>query len=132
MGKGRRLQSVQAAEKTLELLGILVMGSERLTIGRLATKLGLGRNDTLLLLVTLESRGVVRWDEQAKVYRPGQESVELARQLLGLVGLPLVEPKTTVVSRPLTARPVVTRNLRSGRRLEAGVHATTHPDDVAM
>ncbi len=119
MRKERRLLTVQAAEKTVELLEILVGGSERLTIGRLAAKLGMDRNNALLLLVTLESRGMVRWDEQAKVYRPGQKSAELARQVLGLFGLPLAEQKA-VSSRALPARPVATRKLRSDRRFEVG------------
>lgn len=120
MRKERRLLTVQAAEKTVELLEILVGGNERLTIGRLAAKLGMDRNNALLLLVTLESRGMVRWDEQAKVYRPGQKSAELARQVLGLFGLPLAEQKTAVSSRSLPARPVTTRKLRSDRRFEVG------------
>lgn len=125
MRKEQRLLTVQAVEKTLELLDILVTGNERLTIRSLATRLGLGRNDVLLLLVALESRGMVLWDEQAKVYRPGQKSAELARQLLGLSGLAPVEAKTLAPSRPLPARPVVARKLRSDRRVEvAGLSAS--------
>jgi len=120
MRKEKRLLTVQAAEKTLELMEILAAGSERLTIGALAAAMSVSRNDALLLLVTLESRGMVCWDEQAKVYRPGQKSAELARQLLNLFGKSGVEQKTPVAPRPLMARPVVTRQLRLGRRREAG------------
>lgn len=82
MRKEKRLQTVQATEKTLELLEILATGSEDLHIGELAAKLRMGRNEVLLLLVTLESRGMARWDERVKIYRAGWKSTELARHLL--------------------------------------------------
>ncbi|HEY4745564.1 MAG TPA: helix-turn-helix domain-containing protein [Desulfuromonadaceae bacterium] len=118
MRKERRLLTVRAAEKTLELLEMLVAGTERLTIRDVAVKLGISRNEALLLFVTLESRGMVRWDEQAKVYRPGRRSAEVARQLVDLFGLARAEAKTAV---PPRAVPVaVTRKLRPDRRLDAG------------
>lgn len=127
MRKEKRLLTVQASEKTLELLEILASGSEQLAIGKLADKLCVSRNDALLLLVTLESRGMVRWDERAKVYRPGQRAAELARQIIGLFGLAIAEPKVVAVSRPAVVRPVVTRKLRSDRRLEVGGIAASAP-----
>lgn len=84
MLKEKRLQTVQATEKTLELLEILANGNEELHIGELADKLQICRNEVLLLLVTLESRGLARWDDRIKIYRPGWKSAELARQFLHL------------------------------------------------
>jgi hypothetical protein len=120
MCKENRRHTVQAAEKTVELLEILATGSERLSIGGVATRLEASRKDALLLLVALESRGIVRWDERARIYRPGQKSAELARQILGLFGLSCVEPKAPVASRPLTTLPVTTRKSKSDRRFDAG------------
>ncbi|HEX9079011.1 MAG TPA: helix-turn-helix domain-containing protein [Desulfuromonadaceae bacterium] len=120
MHKERRLLTAQTAEKTLELLEILAGGNERLTIGNLAARLDMGRTKTLLLLVTLESRGMVRWDEQARVYRPGQKTTELARHVLGSA-LPHAEQKSA------RALPAVTRKLRSDRRYEVGGRAAGAP-----
>lgn len=120
MSKEKRLQTVQAAEKTVELLEMLAGGSERLTIGALAGRLCMRRNDALLLLVTLESRGMVRWDDAAKVYRPGRKSSELARQLLGLSGSGGIEPKLPAAPLTLDARAAGARKLRSNGRFGMG------------
>ena len=53
-----------------QLLALLDTGTAGLTIIELAKKLSLTRKETLLLLVTLESQGVLTWDETAKIYRP--------------------------------------------------------------
>ncbi len=124
MGKEKRLLMVQAFEKVLELLEILAVGNERLAIGTLAEKLCVSRKDALLLLVALESRGMLRWDERARVYRPGQKSMELARQFAGLSGLAIAEPKAVAASRPVAVRSVTPRQLRSDRRLEGGFAAS--------
>ena len=85
MFKEKRLHAVRATEKTLDLLNILAEGSEKLQIGTLAHKLQIGRNEVLLLLVTLESRGMVEWDDRSKIYRPGWKAAELAQTLLGRI-----------------------------------------------
>ena len=120
MRKEKCRLTVQVVEKTVELLEILATADERLTIGALAVRLGMGRRDTLLLLVTLESRGIVRWDERARIYLPGQRAAEMARQVLALFGQSLVEPKMTTSPRVLPARAGGARKLRPDRRLEAG------------
>lgn len=84
MSRKRSLQRVETTEKTLELLELLAAGNEDLHIGELADKLRLSRNEVLLLLVTLENRGMARWDALAKVYRAGWKSAELAHQFLKL------------------------------------------------
>ncbi|NJD91901.1 MAG: hypothetical protein FIA91_10370 [Geobacter sp.] len=58
-----------------ELLALLETGSTDLTIIELAQKLSLTRKKTLLLLVTLESQGVLTWDETAKIYRPDLQTL---------------------------------------------------------
>jgi len=58
-----------------ELLALLDTGSSGQTIIELAKKLSLTRKETLLLLVTLESQGVLTWDETAKIYRPDLQAI---------------------------------------------------------
>lgn len=127
MSKEKRLLTVQATEKTLELLEILADGSELLPIRELADRLQLSRNSVLLLLVTLESRGMVRWDVEGKIYRPGGKSAELARQFLGLSGAGVVEPKLSAASRPVKARTTGARKMKSDRRLGMGCLAAGAP-----
>lgn len=110
MRKGKRLLTVQAMEKTLELLELLSTGNEQLPIGALADQLQVSRNNALLLLVTLESRGMVRWDDAARIYRPASRSVEMARQFLGLS---VPEQRLPKASRTMKSRPAGTMKLRS-------------------
>lgn len=84
MLKAKRVETVHDTENILDLLEILAAGAEELHIGDLADKLHIGRNKALLLLVTLESRGMVRWDDREKIYRAGRKSEEMARQFLRL------------------------------------------------
>ncbi|GFE58006.1 helix-turn-helix domain-containing protein [Geobacter sp. AOG1] len=84
MLKQKCVQTVQTTKKTLELLDILSNGDENLHIGDLARKLGIGREEALLLLVTMESHGMVAWDDREKIYRPGWKSEKMARQFLHL------------------------------------------------
>lgn len=84
MLKQKCVQTVQTTKNTLELLDILSNGDESLHIGDLARKLGIGREEALLLLVTMESHGMVAWDDLQKVYRPGWKSETMARRFLHL------------------------------------------------
>ncbi|BCS56035.1 helix-turn-helix domain-containing protein [Geobacter sp. SVR] len=79
MLKGKSLDAVQAMEKTLELLELLANCKERLSICEIADKLCLNRREVLFMLVTLETRELVRWDDVARVYRPGQTALEFAK-----------------------------------------------------
>lgn len=82
MLKAKRVQTVQTTEKTLELLEILAAGGEGLPIGALADKLQISSKKVLLLLVTLESHGMVTWDDRNRKYRLGGKIETLARQIL--------------------------------------------------
>jgi len=106
MCKGNYLPTTQAVEKTVELLELLAIGGERLRIGELAGRLGVSRREALILLVTLESRAVLRWDEQARVYRPGRMTGEALRNYLAQAGMQAVEagPRTVKTSRPAGPR----------------------------
>ena len=84
MLKRERVQTVQATEKTLELLEILSAGGEGLHIGDLADRLQISSKKVLLLLVTLESHGMARWDERGREYLPGRKTEALARRILEL------------------------------------------------
>ncbi|GFE59760.1 helix-turn-helix domain-containing protein [Geobacter sp. AOG2] len=118
MHTGNYLPTTQAAEKTLELLELLAAGGEKLRIGELAGRMGVSRKEALLLLVTLESRAVLRWDEQARVYRPGRKTGEMVRQYLAQAGMQAVE------ASPRSTKPPRTTGSRTARaemrRVSAG------------
>ena len=108
MCKGKYLQTAQAAEKTLELLELLAVGGDKLKIGELAGSLGVKRKEALLLLVTLESRALLCWDERARIYRPSPKTGELAGRYVARAGMQAVEaaPRATKTSRPAGPRAV--------------------------
>lgn len=100
MLKGNRLVTVQAVEKTLELLEMLADGSDIPNIRELASRLCLSRNEVLMLLVTLENRGMARWDDHDKLYRPGSKTAELAKQFLDISFEPVTDSRLFNPSRP--------------------------------
>lgn len=51
-----------------------------LNIRDLATRLLMNRKEALLLLVSLESQGVLTWDSSSKLYRANPESLRLRLQ----------------------------------------------------
>ena len=122
MLKGKSLQAVQAMEKTLELLELIAACKEKLNIGEIADKLCLNRREVMFLLLTLETREMVRWDGSARVYRPGRASLELARVFYTQqTALPLSSQSSTVrASVPL---PSLRHSGRSGRRVAVGATA---------
>jgi DNA-binding IclR family transcriptional regulator len=103
MCKGKYLQTAQAAEKTLELLELLAADGDKLRIGELAGRLGVNRKEVLLLLVTLESRELLRWDEQTRIYRPAPKTVELVRRYLARAGKQAVEAAPRIINTPRSA-----------------------------
>jgi len=113
------LQTVQAMEKTLELLELLAAGNDRLSIGRIADKLFVSRKQALFLLVTMESRGLVRWDHQARLYRPGRKTIDLMRTLAVMPGVPAIKP----APRAAKSRSAAVRGLRKERRSDQGLAA---------
>lgn len=117
MLKERRLLTVQATEKTLELMELLASGSKKLRIGELAGKLCLSRNQVLLLLVTLENRGMVLWDDGGKFYKPGQRFTDLARQFIGTCDATLAAP--TEASSAIKSRPAGSRKPSLGKKSRA-------------
>jgi DNA-binding IclR family transcriptional regulator len=114
---GKRRLTLPVLEKTLELLDTLTMGGEHLPIGVLAERLHLSRNNVLLLLVTLESHGIVRWDGTARVYQPGSRAVEMARQFLNLSGAAVAEQRAGTASRKTRPHPAGTMKLRTSAGL---------------
>ena len=60
-----------------ELITLFNHCSASLTIGELAKMLSLSRKETLLLLVTLESQGVLTWNEAAKTYTPDPQVITI-------------------------------------------------------
>jgi len=126
MLKEKRLLTVQATEKTLELMELLASGNNRLRIGELAGKLCLSRNDVLMLLVTLENRGLVLWNDAGKFYKPGPRFTDLARQFLGLCAAPVEKPAAPSDTKK-KARSLGAPKLRSKRYAEVGSLAAIAP-----
>jgi DNA-binding IclR family transcriptional regulator len=92
MLREKRLQIIHTTDKTLELLEIIINGSQNLKINGLAQRMKISKEEVLLLLVTIESRGLVAWDSHIKMYRPGGATLEMARNLeqhFGAVNMPL-------------------------------------------
>lgn len=63
-----------------ELLTLPGNRTADLNIRDLATRLLINRKEALLLLVTLESQGVLIWDLSSKRYRPNPDSLRLLLQ----------------------------------------------------
>jgi DNA-binding IclR family transcriptional regulator len=118
MCKGKYLRTAQAAEKTLELLELLAADSDKLGIVELAGRLGVSRKEALLLLVTLESRALLRWDELARIYRPARKTGDLARCCLARAGMQAAESAPRAVKAPRAAGPRTAR--AEVRRVAAG------------
>ncbi|MGD0586109.1 MAG: helix-turn-helix domain-containing protein [Oryzomonas sp.] len=118
MCKGKYLQTVQAAEKTLELLELLATDGDKLRIGDLAGRLGVNRKEALLLLVALESRALLHWDEQTRIYRPAPKTGELVRRYLAQAGMKAVEAAPRIIKTPRAIGPRTPRG--EVRRVAAG------------
>ena len=86
MLKERRLQTIKTTEKAFELLQIVSCGEKSLTINRLSRKLKISREEVLILLVAMENRGLVSWDNGKKIYNPGGVALEMASTLVQQFG----------------------------------------------
>ncbi len=82
MLREKRVQTIQTTDKALELLQLVASGEQNLKINDLADKLKISREEVLLLLVTMESRGLVSWDSRRKIYQPGGVTLEMAKNLV--------------------------------------------------
>src|ERR1035438_818791 len=82
MVREKRQHTIQTTEKTVELLQILADGEQGLKINDLAARLQISREEVLLLLVAMENRGFVAWDNRRKVYNPGGNTMVMARNLM--------------------------------------------------
>ncbi|HLO24550.1 MAG TPA: helix-turn-helix domain-containing protein [Geobacteraceae bacterium] len=81
MKKEQRLLTIQTTEKALELLQIVASGGQNLNIHNLSQRLKISREEVLLLLVTMENKGLVTWDSYRKIYNPGGATLEMVRSL---------------------------------------------------
>jgi hypothetical protein len=121
MIREQRQLTVHMAETTLALLDVLAEGDGRLTIRDLARRLNCSRNEARLLLVTLESRGILEWDEARKIYRTGATAEKFAWRLLSTMGNgkrlapppppPVAEPKLAIKQQNPAKRPGRPRRL---------------------
>ena len=118
MIKEQRQHLVESTERTLVLLDVLAEGNAKLSIGSLARRMGCSQTETRLLLVTLETRGIVEWDDTAKGYRLGSAAERLAWRLLGVMGKgkrPL--PAHAAVGQPAALKQQTKRPGRPPRQL---------------
>lgn len=81
MKKEQRMRTIQTTEKALELLQIVASGGQNLKIQDLSQKLKISREEVLLLLVTMENRGLVTWDSYSKKYNPGGATLDMVRSI---------------------------------------------------
>jgi hypothetical protein len=118
MIKEQRQHLVEFTERTLVLLDVLAEGNSRLTIGSLSRRLGSSLTETRLLLVSLESRGMVEWDDTAKAYRLGSAAERLAWRLLGITGKGKCQlPVNAAADPPAAAQQPAKRPGRPPRQL---------------
>lgn len=82
MLREKRVQTIQTTDKALELLQLVANGEQNLNINGLAHTLKISREEVLLLLVTMESRGLISWDRRRKIYQPGGATLEMVRNLV--------------------------------------------------
>jgi DNA-binding IclR family transcriptional regulator len=82
MLREKRVQTIQTTDKALELLQLVASGEKNLKINDLAHTLKISKEEVLLLLVTMESRGLVSWDNRKKMYQPGCATLEMAINLV--------------------------------------------------
>jgi DNA-binding IclR family transcriptional regulator len=81
MKKEKRVQTIQTTEKALELLQVVANGEQNLNIQGLSQRLKISREEVLLLLVAMENKGLVSWDNYRKIYSPGGATLEMVRNL---------------------------------------------------
>ena len=74
-------KAVHAVEQALDLLNLLASKADSLTVRSIAERLGLSRREARFMLIALETREFIRWDEKAKLYRTGRASIEMARRI---------------------------------------------------
>jgi DNA-binding IclR family transcriptional regulator len=86
MLREQRLQTIKTTEKAFELLQIVSSGEKSLTINRLSRKLMISREEVLILLVAMENRGLVSWDNGKKIYNPGGVALAMASTLVHQFG----------------------------------------------
>lgn len=81
MNREQRLKTIQTTEKALELLQIVANGAQGMNIQDLSKKLHISREEVLLLLVTMENKGLVSWDSGRRIYSPGGATLEMVKNL---------------------------------------------------
>lgn len=82
MNEGNAVYTVQTVNKAFELLEILSEEEFHADVPRLAAKVGMTRNKTFRLLVTLADKGLIERDPVSGCYQLGIGSVSLAQKML--------------------------------------------------
>jgi DNA-binding IclR family transcriptional regulator len=82
MERDKEAYSVQAVVKTIDLLEALASDEQSATVPQLAKVLKMHRKKMLILLDTLEKKGLVELDTQLGSYRLGLHSYSMAQRIL--------------------------------------------------
>lgn len=82
MERDKEAYSVQAVVKTIDLLEALASDEQPATVPQLAKVLKMHRKKMLILLDTLEKKGLVELDTQLGSYRLGLHSYSMAQRIL--------------------------------------------------
>jgi DNA-binding IclR family transcriptional regulator len=100
----------------IELLALLTSADVRLSIVELAEKLDISHRQALLMLVTLECHGMLRWDEEDRLYVPDSNMLTLLfHAMSSSVGQQRSQSEAALVDtgRSSQKRPKRTRSLNS-------------------
>lgn len=115
--RDKRVYSVQAVVKAIDLLEALAQGGESPSIVVLEKKLGLSRNKTFRLLATLEEKGLVERNKASSTYNLGLQAFEMAQHIL----------KSDNLIR--TAHPIM---VELARKLDEAVYFTVANNDEVL
>lgn len=80
MRNAKCLKAAHSVEQALDLLNLLANRGDNLNIRTIAERLGISRREARIMLIALETREFIRWDDKTKLYRTGRASIEMARR----------------------------------------------------
>lgn len=80
MPNAKCLKAAHSVEQALDLLNLLASRGDNLNIRTIAERLGVSRREARFMLIALETREFIRWDDKTKLYRTGRASEEMARR----------------------------------------------------
>lgn len=115
------LRSARALNMPIELLTLITSADARLSVIELADKLAISRRRVLLMLVTLECHGMLRWEDTARLYLPDSSMLSLLfHAMSSTAGHHHSQPETVAGDTVRTSlkRPNRTRTLNSRKSFD--------------